>query len=101
MCPPCSGLKLMHSSVLDWSFEHSNPQNATAYELLLIAQGGHISFLASSDKAYLVSPAIDLLAILQKSLDRALSLYIFIREVRLNGVRVSITIVRIRKFYKM
>ena len=49
--------------------------------------------------AYLV--LIDLLAILQKSLDRALSLYIFIRKVRLSGVRSSITIVHIRKFHKM
>ena len=43
---------------------------------------------------------IDLLAILKKSLDRALFLYIFIREVRSSGVRGSITIVHIRKFYK-
>ena len=43
----------------------------------------------------------DLLAILQKSLDRAIFLYIFIHEVRLSGVRASITIVHIRKFYKM
>ena len=45
--------------------------------------------------------AIDLLAILPKSLDRALFLYIFIHDVRLSGVRASITIVHIRKFYKM
>ena len=45
--------------------------------------------------------SIDLLAIQQKSLDRALFLYIFIREVRSSGVRASITIVHIRKFYKM
>ena len=44
---------------------------------------------------------IDLLAILRKSLDRAIFLYIFIREVRLNGVRASIAIVHIRKFYEM
>ena len=44
---------------------------------------------------------IDLLAIQQKSLDRALFLYIFIHEIRLSGVRASITIVHIRKFYKM
>ena len=43
---------------------------------------------------------IDLLAILQKSMDRALFLYIFIHEVRSSGVRASITIVRIRKFYR-
>ena len=41
------------------------------------------------------------LAILQKSLDRALFLYIFTHEVRLSGVRASITILHIRKFYKM
>ena len=41
------------------------------------------------------------LAILQKSLDRALFLHIFIHEIRSSGVRASITIVHIRKFYKM
>ena len=46
-------------------------------------------------------PVIDLLAIQQKSLDRALFLYIFIHEIRSSGVRASITIVHIRKFYKM
>ena len=45
--------------------------------------------------------AIDLLAILEKSLDRALFLYIFIREVRSSGVRAYITIVHIRKFFKL
>ena len=44
---------------------------------------------------------IDLLAIQQKSLDRALFLYIFIHEIRSSGVRASIAIVDIRKFYKM
>ena len=44
---------------------------------------------------------IDLFAIHEKSLDRALFLYIFIHEVRLSGVRASIIIVYIRKFYKM
>ena len=44
---------------------------------------------------------IDLLAILQKSLDRAIFLYIFMREVRSSGVRASIAIVHIRKFFKM
>ena len=44
---------------------------------------------------------IDLLAILQKSLDRATFLYIFMRKLRLNGVRASITIVHVRKFYKL
>ena len=44
--------------------------------------------------------AIDLLAILQKILDRELSLYIFIHEVRLSSIRASISIVHIRKFYK-
>ena len=44
--------------------------------------------------------SIDLLAILQKSLDRALFLYIFIDEIRSSGVRASITycsITRCRK----
>ena len=49
----------------------------------------------------LSSPGIDLLAILRKSLDQATFLYIFIREVRLNGVRASIAIVHIRKIYKI
>ena len=44
---------------------------------------------------------IDLLAILKKSLDRAIFLYNFIHEVGLNGVRASIAIVHIRKFYKV
>ena len=44
---------------------------------------------------------IDLLAILQKSLDRVIFLYNFIREVRLSGVRASIPIVHIRKSYKI
>ena len=44
---------------------------------------------------------IELLAILQKSLDRAIFLYNFIREVRLSGVRASIAIVHIRKFYRI
>ena len=44
---------------------------------------------------------IDLLAIQQKSLDRALFLYIFIHEIRSSGVRASITIMDIRKFYKV
>ena len=43
---------------------------------------------------------IDLLAILQKRLDRALFLYIFIHDVRSSGVRASITIVHIPKFDK-
>ena len=47
------------------------------------------------------SDEIDLLAILRKSLDRAIFLYNFIHEVRLSGVRASISIVRIRKFYQM
>ena len=45
--------------------------------------------------------AIDLLAILQKSLDRALFLYIFIRGVQSSGVRVSVINVHIRTLYKL
>ena len=44
---------------------------------------------------------IDLLAFQQKSLDRALFLYILIYEIRLSGIRASTTIVHIRKFYEM
>ena len=43
----------------------------------------------------------DLLTILEKSLDRALFLYTFIHEIRSSGVRAFITIVHIRKFYKI
>ena len=64
--------------------------------------------LTASNKAVIkpitffsVSKAIDLLAILQKSQDRALFLYNFIREIRSSGVRASITIVHIRKFHRM
>ena len=45
---------------------------------------------------------INLLAMLHKSLDRAISLYIFIHEIRLSGVSISISsisIVHIRRFY--
>ena len=38
---------------------------------------------------------------LQKSLDRALFLCIFKREVRLDGVRASISVVHIRKWNKL
>ena len=48
-----------------------------------------------------VGLSIDLLAIQEKSLDRALFLYIFIHKIRSSGVRASIAIVHIRKFYKM
>ena len=44
---------------------------------------------------------INFLAILQKSLDRALFLYSFIRKVRSSGVRGSITIMHIRKFFRL
>ena len=44
---------------------------------------------------------IDLLAILKKSLNRALFLYGFIHEVRLSDVRASISIAQIQKFYKI
>ena len=47
------------------------------------------------------SCTIDILAIQQKSLDRALILYIFIPEIRSSGVRAVIIIVHVRKFYKM
>ena len=45
--------------------------------------------------------SIDLLAILQKGLDRAIFSYNFILEVRLSGVRALIAIFHIRKFYKI
>ena len=54
-----------------------------------------------TSKPKIINAAIDLLAILLKSLDRALFLYIFIHEIPSSGVRASITIVHIRKFYKM
>ena len=43
---------------------------------------------------------IDLLAILQKSLDRLLFSYNFIHEARSSGVTASINIVHIQKFFK-
>ena len=46
-------------------------------------------------------PVIDSLSFLQKSLDRALFLYNLIHEVRSSGVRGSITIMHIRKFFKL
>ena len=62
-------------------------------------------YLSQSEKILKLSErvcfSIDLLAIQLKSLDRALFLYIFIHEIRSSGVRASITIVHIRKFYKM
>ena len=57
-------------------------------------------FLQLSPKAYIATVTIDFLAIQQKSLDRALFVYIFIHEIQSSGVRASITIVNIRKFYK-
>ena len=44
------------------------------------------------DATELCVELIDLLAILQQSLDRAIFLYFFIREVQLSGVRASIAI---------
>ena len=55
----------------------------------------------STDTDGLEQHCTDLLAILQKSLDRELFLYIFMQEVRSSGVRASITIAYIRKFYRM
>ena len=59
-----------------------------------------LSFQSVDSKEYQRLP-IDLLAILQKSVDRAIFLYKFIREVRYSGVTASIAIVHIRKFYKL
>ena len=50
---------------------------------------------------YCHGEVIDLSAILRKGLDRAIFLYIFIREVRLSGVRASIAIMHIPKFFKV
>ena len=44
---------------------------------------------------------IDLLAILQTNLDRALFSNFFIQDVRSSGDRASITLVQVRKFYKV
>ena len=43
---------------------------------------------------------IDLVAILQKSLDRVIFFCIFARVARMSGVRASLAIVHIRKFFK-
>ena len=53
----------------------------------------HLQRQTSSSNALL-----DFSVIHQKSLDRAIFLYIFLIKVRLNGVRASITSMRIRKF---
>ena len=50
------------------------------------------SFSVVSTHILLNQLTIDLLALLQKSLDRAIFLYIFIRDVRSSGVRASVTI---------
>ena len=44
---------------------------------------------------------IDLVALLQKSLDRAIFLYNFTHGFHLSGVRALIAIVNTKKFYKM
>ena len=43
---------------------------------------------------------LDILALLQNSLGRAMFLFFFIRKVRLSGVRNSMTTVHIRKIFK-
>ena len=67
--------------------------------VILGAQGAIIASLAIECEIEFYG--IDLLAILQKSLDRAIFLYNFIHEARLSAVRASIAIVHIRKFYKL
>ena len=77
-------------------------ESNTAFALTQLSQLylNQVKFNQSNAFDLLDGP-IDLLAILQKSLDRALFLYIFIHEIRSSGVGASITIVHIRKFYKM
>ena len=55
----------------------------------------------SSTKACEIFETIDLLVILQKSLDRALFSYIFIQDARSNGARASVTMVHVRKFFEV
>ena len=69
--------------------------------VVLIEQCKKTSLKKYHVKLNALSSLIDLLAILRKSLDQALFLHIFIREVRSSGVRASITIVHIRIFYEM
>ena len=66
--------------------------------------GGEEFSTKNSSTPSFAESSIDLLAILQKSLDRAIFLYNFIQFyifVRLSGVRPSIANVHIRKFCKM
>ena len=71
-------------------------------EILVYQPKANLDKKISSGKgAHLLDPEIDLLAILQNSLDRALFLYIFIQDVRSSGVRASTTIVHVRKFFKV
>ena len=78
---------------------YKNNQNTVILKLIEMSNICHDRFAANYPK-FLSSDLIDLLAILQKSLERAIFLYNFIREARLSGVRASIAIVHIRKFYK-
>ena len=73
------------------------PSEAFFWHLGLYCKG----FLVWENILYEMSTVIDLLAIPQNSLDRAIFSYIFIREVRSSDVRASIAIVHIQKFYKM
>ena len=73
------------------SFEYTDSLGSLTWD-----DGGLLWWNRAKIRAYVV---IDLLAILEKSLDRAIFLYNFIREVRLSCVKASIAIVHIRKFY--
>ena len=74
-------------------FENSTKCSKIPFDFLIV--------ILTRRNSIRIKALIGLLAILRKSLDRALFLDIFIHEVRLSGVRASISIAHIRKFYKL
>ena len=92
-----SNSKVLEASVLRLVslIPSDDAKNRAPPQLTLVRISVHFQFEAAS------TLALNSLAILQKSLDRAISLHIFIREARLSCVRAFIIIVRIRKFCKI
>ena len=92
-----------------WKIFQNVGRPCTIIIFLIMSVGGNKTWGLLNKKSVVYEDAdsrpifcpIDLLAIIQKSLDRATFLYNFIREIRLSGVRASIAILHIRKFYKM
>ena len=83
-------------------------QNTEALQILI-----HLTAVMTAEVCYFIifnlgpdymgagySGRWDLLSFSKKSLDRAVFLYMFTRNVRVSDVRTSIAIVHIRKFYR-